>query len=324
MKKPILVILAAGMGSRYGGLKQIDPVDEYGNKIIDFSIYDAIRAGFGRVIFIIKKENLPDFKACIGDAVSRYVPVDYVFQELTMLPEGFTVPEGRVKPWGTAHAVLCCKDVIDAPFAVINADDFYGRKAYGKIYDFLAVSGADGDTDDPKQAAAGSEGKYSFAMVGYALKNTLTENGYVSRGVCSVNEKGELTDIVERTHIVATENGAAYEEDSVSVDISGDTIVSMNLWGFTEDYLTEAERFFRDFLETDLPKDPLKAEFYLPTVVDRLLMQDKAEVKVLKTDERWFGVTYKEDKPFVVESIRKLREAGVYPDELWTGEEKPV
>lgn len=320
MKQPILVILAAGMGSRYGGLKQIDPVDEFGNKIIDFSIYDAIQAGFKRVIFIIKKENLSDFKACIGDAVSRFVPVDYVFQELSMLPEGFSVPEGRIKPWGTAHAVLCCKDVIDAPFAVINSDDFYGRDAYRKIYSFLVdpENEENKGTNDMKQ---GPVEKYRFAMVGYALKNTLTENGYVSRGICSVNEAGELTDIVERTHIVGTEGGAAYlegeDKPSNYVPISGDTIVSMNLWGFTESYLTEAERCFKDFLTQDMPKNPLKAEFYLPTVVDRLLIENKASVSVLKTDERWFGVTYKEDKPFVTESIARLREAGVYPEELW-------
>ena len=321
MKKPILVILAAGMGSRYGGLKQIDPVDEYGNKIIDFSIYDAIHAGFGRVIFIIKRENLSDFQDCIGDAVSRFVPVDYVFQELSMLPEGFFVPEGRVKPWGTAHAVLCCKDVIDAPFAVINSDDFYGRDAYQKIYDFLAETGDESPAENTTQTAGGDDRRYHYAMVGYALKNTLTENGYVSRGICTVNGSGELTDIVERTHIVKTETGAAYKEDSREdggyVDISGDTIVSMNLWGFTESYLTEAERCFTEFLTTDMPKDPLKAEFYLPTVIDRLLTENKAGVQVLKTDERWFGVTYKKDKPFVVESIKKLREAGVYPKELW-------
>lgn len=304
MDKPVLVIMAAGMGSRYGGLKQIDPVDEYGNKIIDFSIYDAIRAGFKKVIFIIKKANEEDFRTCIGDIVKEHIEVEYVFQELDKIPEGYSIPDERVKPWGTAHAILCCKDSINGPFAVINADDFYGREAFKVIYDFL-VSHEDDD-------------KYRYAMVGYALKNTLTENGYVSRGVCTANEKGELDNIVERTHIVKTETGAAYTEDDVNyIDISEDSIVSMNLWGFSKSFINEAEISFKNFLDNVVPGNPLKSECYLPGVVDELLKADKATVNILTSNDRWFGVTYKEDKPFVVDSIKKLKEVGVYPDKLW-------
>lgn len=304
MDKPVLVIMAAGMGSRYGGLKQIDPVDEYGNKIIDFSIYDAIRAGFKKVIFIIKKANEEDFRTCIGDIVKEHIEVEYVFQELDKIPEGYSIPDERVKPWGTAHAILCCKDSINGPFAVINADDFYGREAFKVIYDYL-VSHEDDD-------------KYRYAMVGYALKNTLTENGYVSRGVCTANEKGELDNIVERTHIVKTETGAAYTEDDVNyIDISEDSIVSMNLWGFSKSFINEAEISFKNFLDNVVPGNPLKSECYLPGVVDELLKADKATVNILTSNDRWFGVTYKEDKPFVVDSIKKLKEADVYPDKLW-------
>ena len=317
MQSPILVILAAGMGSRYGGLKQIDPVDPQGNKIIDFSIFDAIRAGFQKVVFIIKKENYEDFKSCVGDIVKKYIEVKYVFQDIAMVPEGFSVPEGRIKPWGTAHAVLCCKDVIDAPFAVINADDFYGREAFQKIYDFLSVQITDSDKEGSSGADA-DEQPYRYAMVGYALQNTLTENGSVSRGICTVNENGELVDIVERTQIEKRGDGAAYTENGTDfVPISGDSIVSMNLWGYTESFLREAEQFFQEFLEKEVPANPLKAEFYLPSVVDRLLQEGRASVKVLKSSDKWFGVTYKEDKPFVVESVRKLKEAGIYPEKLW-------
>ncbi|MCR5791428.1 MAG: nucleotidyltransferase [Lachnospiraceae bacterium] len=306
-KQPILVILAAGMGSRYGGLKQIDPVDDKGHKIIDFSVYDAVKAGFRKVVFIIKRENLQDFKEAVGDAVERFIEVAYVFQDTAMLPEGYTVPAGREKPWGTAHAVLCAQEEIDAPFAVINADDFYGRDAFEKIHAFLM-----------RPEVGKDSGKYLFAMVGYALKNTLTENGYVSRGICEVSPDGELSDIVERTKIERVKGEPAYTEDgSHYIPVSEDAVVSMNIWGFTEDYFPEAKRFFRDFLENEAKANPLKAEFFLPTVVDRLIRENKASVTVLKTDARWFGVTYKEDKPFVTDSVRKLKEAGVYPEILW-------
>ncbi|MDO4188013.1 MAG: sugar phosphate nucleotidyltransferase [Lachnospiraceae bacterium] len=304
MKAPTLVIMAAGMGSRYGGLKQIDPVDNHGNKIIDFSIYDAVRAGFKKVIFIIKKENLEDFKTCIGDIVKDHIEVEYVFQELTNIPDGFSVPEERVKPWGTAHAVLSAIESVDGPFAVINADDFYGREAFAKIYDYLTST-----VDDEK---------YRYAMVGYKLINTLTENGSVSRGVCSTDNNGFLTDIEEKTKIVKTENGAAFTDDEVNYnDISPETIVSMNMWGFQKSFMAELKSAFKSFVEKDVPSNPMKAECYLPFVVDDLIKADKATVKVLTSSDKWFGVTYKEDKPFVVESIQALKDNGAYPDKLW-------
>ncbi|MCR5234322.1 MAG: nucleotidyltransferase [Lachnospiraceae bacterium] len=311
MDKPVLVIMAAGMGSRYGGLKQIDPVDEQGNKIIDFSIYDAVRAGFSKVIFIIKKENEQDFRLCIGDVVKDHIDVEYAFQELTDIPEGMTVPEGRVKPWGTAHAVLSARRLINGPFAVINADDFYGREAFKIIYDYLVKL----QTEEEK----GTDIKLGAVMVGYELKNTLTENGYVSRGVCSTDKDGYLTAIVERTHIEKKDNGAAYTEDEgqTYVDIADDSIVSMNMWGFTQGFVGEAVKSFEMFFKNTVPLNPLKAECYLPGVVDELLKEDRATVKVLKSADRWFGVTYKEDKPFVAESIKALKEKGEYPEELW-------
>ena len=305
MKKPVLVIMAAGMGSRYGGLKQIDPVDDSGHIIIDFSIYDAIRAGFEKVIFIIKKENEADFRECIGDRIADKVQVEYVFQDLHNLPEGYEVPEGRQKPWGTGHAVLSCLSCVDGPFAVINADDYYGREAFQVIYDFLS-SHQDGE-------------KYQYAMVGYYLKNTLTENGHVARGVCDVNDAGKLTGIVERTRIEKHTDGPAYTEDEGEswVDLSEDSIVSMNMWGFTASMLKELKDRFAQFLEENLSKNPLKCEYFLPFVVDELLKEGKAEVTVLKSADRWYGVTYKEDKPVVVQAIKELKSAGLYPEGNW-------
>ena len=327
MDKPVLVIMAAGMGSRYGGLKQIDPVDGQGNKIIDFSIYDAIRAGFKKVIFIIKKENEQDFRSCIGDVVKDYIDVEYVFQELSDIPDGMTIPEGRVKPWGTAHAVLSCRNVINGPFAVINADDFYGKEAFRIIYDFL-----EGCTRDKTSGVenAGAEGCSScgkdkdaadkYAMVGYRLKNTLTDNGYVSRGVCSIDSDGYLVDIVERTHIEKNGEGAKFTEDDgvTYTDIDPESIVSMNMWGFSKSFIDEIKKSFVEFFETIVPGNPLKAECYLPGVVDELLKSGKATVRVLKSSDRWFGVTYKEDKPFVMDSVRALKDKGEYPENLWT------
>lgn len=305
MDKPTLLIMAAGMGSRYGGLKQIDPVDEQGNKIIDFSIYDAVRAGFNKVVFVIKKENEQDFRSSIGDIVKGHIDVEYAFQELSDIPAGKAIPEGRVKPWGTAHAVLSARKVINGPFAVINADDFYGREAFRIIYDYLSTT----EDDD----------KYRYAMVGYELKNTLTENGYVSRGICSTNADGFLTDIVERTHIEKRGAGAVYTEDEgkTYTDISADSIVSMNMWGFSRSFIDEAGRSFERFFSETVPGNPLKAECYLPGVVDELLKADKATVKVLHSKDRWFGVTYKEDKPFVMQSIKTLKDKGEYPERLW-------
>lgn len=304
-KKPVLVIMAAGMGSRYGGLKQIDPVDPYGNKIIDFSIYDAVEAGFEKVVFIIKKAIEQEFKEQIGDRMAKHVDVEYVFQELDNLPEGFTAPEDRVKPWGTAHAILCCKGVVDGPFAVINADDYYGKSAFKSIYDQL-LKVEDGD-------------KYQYTMVGYKLYNTLTENGHVARGVCVTDENSKLTDIHERTRIEKHGDVAEFTEDDGATwtELGEDTIVSMNMWGFTESILKEIDERFAAFLNRELPVNPLKCEYFLPFVVDEILKEDKAEVTVLKSVDRWYGVTYKEDKEMVVNAIRSLKEAGLYPERLW-------
>ena len=299
MKKPVLVIMAAGMGSRYGGLKQMDPVDENGHIIMDFSIYDAIRAGFEKVVFIIKKENEALFKECVGDRVAKKMQVEYVFQDLHNLPEGYIVPEGREKPWGTGHAVLSCLSAVDGPFAVINADDYYGREAFQIIYDFLTTH-----QDDEK---------YQYTMVGYYLKNTLTENGHVARGVCIADEEGKLTGITERTRIEKHAAGPAYTEDDGETwtKLPEDTIVSMNMWGFTSSILQELNNRFARFLEENLRKNPLKCEYFLPFVVDELLKENKAEVTVLKSPDRWYGVTYKEDKPVVVEAIKNMRFAGL-------------
>ncbi|MDO5337752.1 MAG: sugar phosphate nucleotidyltransferase [Eubacteriales bacterium] len=302
MKKPVLVIMAAGMGSRYGGLKQIDPVDEEGHIIMDFSVYDAMRAGFEKVIFIIKRENEADFRAAIGDRVSRKMEVSYVFQSLDNLPEGYQVPEGRVKPWGTGHAILSCIDEIDGPFAVINADDFYGRHAFQMAYDYLS-NNQDGD-------------KYRYMMVGYQLKNTLTENGHVARGVCMTDENGYLTKINERTHIERREGGVSYTEDGGQTwnSISEDSIVSMNMWGFSASILKELKARFESFLDENLAVNPLKCEYFLPFVVDELLREGKAQVQVLKSMDKWYGVTYKEDKPMVMAAVRRMKEEGRYPD----------
>lgn len=305
MEKPALVILAAGMGSRYGGLKQIDPIDKHGNKIIDFSIYDAIRAGFKKVVFIIKRENEQDFRSCIGDTVSKYVDVEYVFQELTNVPEGFVIPEGRVKPWGTAHAIACCKDVIHGPFAVINSDDYYGQSAFQTLYDFLTTHEDDN--------------KYRYAMVGYELGNTLTDNGYVARGCCITDQNGFLVNIAERTHIMKMNGGAAYTEDEgkTYVPVPLETLVSMNMWGFTPSIMQELELALDRFFANEVAENPLKSECFLPIEVDKLLQAGKATVEVLSSKDKWFGVTYKEDKPFVVESIQNLKDQGVYPEKLW-------
>lgn len=305
MNKPILVIMAAGMGSRYGGLKQIDPVDEQGHIIIDFSLFDARRAGFERAVFIIKKENEQVFREAIGDRVSKYMKVNYVFQDLNDVPEGFVIPEGRQKPWGTAHAIYACRNVIDAPFAVINADDYYGVEAFKVLYDYLTTH-ADDD-------------KYRYAMVGYRLGNTLTENGSVARGVCVTSEAGYLVTIAERTNIIKTETGAAYSEDggATYIDISPDTPVSMNMWGFYPSIIKEFGIALDDFFANKVASNPLKSECFIPIEVDNLLKKDKATVQVLSSKDKWFGVTYKEDKPFVMASIKALKDNGTYPVNLW-------
>ncbi len=305
MKEPVLVIMAAGMGSRYGGLKQIDPVDNAGNKILDFSVYDALRAGFKKAVFIIKKENEELFRECIGDAVSRHMEVEYVFQDIKDVPDGFVLPEERVKPWGTAHAIFSCRNVVDGPFAVINADDYYGVEAFQVLYDFLTTH-----EDDEK---------FRYAMVGYLLENTLTENGSVARGCCVTNEEGYLVSITERTKIIKTPEGAAYsEDDGVTYNpIDVKTPVSMNMWGFTPSIIPELGKALEEFFTTQVQKNPLKAECYLPIEVDQLLKEDRATVQVLSSKDKWFGVTYKEDKPYVMDSIQKLKDTGVYPEVLW-------
>lgn len=305
MKKPVLVIMAAGMGSRYGGLKQIDPVDEQGHIIMDFSIYDAKRAGFEKVVFIIKEENEKDFRETVGSRVERYMETAYAFQRLSDIPEGFAVPEGRVKPWGTAHAVWSAIHEIDGPFAVINADDYYGRDAFQKIYDYLSAH-----EDDEK---------YRYTMVGYELKNTVTDNGHVARGVCEVNDAGELTAVVERTRIEKREDGIAYTEDDGNTwqPIAGETLVSMNMWGFTRSILDEIQAGFPAFLEKGLRENPMKCEYFLPSVVSELVEKNKASVSVLSSSDKWYGVTYKEDKPVVTAAMRKLKADGLYPEHLW-------
>ena len=258
MKKPVLVVMAAGMGSRYGGLKQIDPVDKEGHIIMDFSIYDAVQAGFRKVVFIIKKENEADFRSAIGDRLSNQLEVSYVFQDLHNIPEGYEVPEGRVKPWGTGHAVLSCIDEIDGPFAVINADDYYGRHAFEAIYNYLSEH----EDDD----------KYRYAMVGYLLKNTVTDNGHVARGICTTNEEGELVNITERTRIEKRDGKIAFTENDGETweNLSEDTLVSMNMWGFTRSILDELKAEFPQFLKKGLTENPMKCEYFLPAVVSNI------------------------------------------------------
>jgi len=305
MKKPVLVIMAAGMGSRYGGLKQIDPIDKQGHIIMDFSIFDAKRAGFEKVVFIIKKENEADFKEAVGSRMESVMEVEYVFQDLHNIPEGFEVPEGRVKPWGTAHAVLSAIDVVDGPFAVINADDYYGRDAFQKIYDFLSTT----EDDD----------KYRYTMVGYQLKNTVTENGHVARGVCTVDENGYLIKVEERTRIEKRGDGIAFTEDDGETwqELPMDSVVSMNMWGFSASFLKEIKAGFAAFLEEGLVKNPMKCEYYLPSVVTKLLMEEKATVTVLETTDKWYGVTYKEDKPLVMAAIQEMKDKKIYPEQVW-------
>ena len=305
MKKPILVVMAAGMGSRYGGLKQIDPVSEEGEKIIDFSVYDAMRAGFEKVVFIIKREMEDQFRETFGAQMSPHIGVEYAFQDLDNLPEGFRIPNGRIKPWGTAHAILCAKDLIDGPFAVVNADDYYGPEAFQLIYDYLSTH-----EDDEF---------YRYAMVAFLLKNTVTENGTVSRGVCSLNATGELLSIREYTKIGRIEDGIAYTEDDGKSwhPLDGDTVVSMNMLGFSQSILSEIERGFPAFLRKGLSENPQKCEYYIPSVITDLLTSGKAKMEVLTTSETWYGITYKEDKRAITEAIRRKKEEGLYPEHLW-------
>lgn len=305
MEKPVLVVMAAGMGSRYGGMKQIDPVGPSGQVIIDYSLYDARRAGFETVIFVIKHEIEDAFKAAIGDRVSKVMKVEYAFQQLEELPAGFAVPEGRAKPWGTCHAVLAAKHLIHGPFAVINADDYYGPEAFQVIYDYLSTH-QDGEV-------------YDYCMVSYLLKNTVSENGSVARGVCEANPDGTLAAVTERTCIETYPGGIHFTENGGDTwqDLAPDTPVSMNLWGFGQSFLEEAEARFAGWLSENLPKNPLKCEYFLPLVVSELLAEGKATVKLLHSTDKWYGVTYREDKPVVVNAIAQKVADGLYPADLW-------
>ena len=304
MKEPILVIMAGGMGSRYGGPKQIDPVGDNGEIIIDFSAFDAIEAGFKRIIFITKKELEADMREIIGDKVAKHAEVKFVIQDLSIIPEGYTVPDGRTKPWGTGHAILCCIDEIDAPFAVINADDYYGKDAYVQIYQYLK--------NVPDEDAA------DYAMVGYLLENTVTDNGSVARGVCEVNENGYLTKITERTKIMKYQGGIAFTEDEKEYTMLPDPCtVSMNFWGFTPRILKTLRDDFPAFLEKAAATNPMKGEYLLPSIVGDELAAGRCSVKVLTCRDKWYGVTYKEDKPQVVAALKALKDAGKYPHNFW-------
>ena len=311
-KKPVLVVMAAGMGSRYGGLKQIDPVGNHGQAIIDYSIYDAKRAGFETVVFVIKHEIEDTFKEAIGSRLSNHIEVKYAFQEITDLPEGYSVPEGRVKPWGTAHAIMAARKVVDGPFAVINADDYYGPEGFKAIYKYLS------ETPDQPDC-------YEFAMVGYNLRSTITENGSVSRGVCEEDENNYLVRVTERTCIEKDGNDARYSEDGGNswIPLSGDTIVSLNLWGLTRSFIDEAVSRFPAFLDKTMEENPMKGEFFLPSVISQLIVEGKARAKVLRSSDKWHGVTYQADKPVVVAAIAEKTASGLYPDNLWAEKKTP-
>lgn len=300
--KPTLLVLAAGMGSRYGSLKQIDPVGPSGETIIDYSIYDAIRAGFGKVVFIIRKSFEQDFKDIFISKLQPHIKVEYVFQEIDKVPAGLPVSPERVKPWGTAHAILMAKDVINEPFAVINGDDFYGADAFKTMADFLSSLGPNQQTQ--------------YSLVGYQVGNTMSENGSVSRGVCQSDENELLVSVTERTNIQYVEDKIAYTDAAgENVFLSPDTLVSMNFWGFTPEYFRQTEPMFTEFVKTNF--DSIKAEFYIPSAVDALINNSQATVKCLRSSARWFGVTYKEDKPLVIEKLAQLIKSGIYPAQLW-------
>ncbi len=299
--EPTLVVMAAGMGSRFGGLKQMTPVDAEGHFIIDFSLFDAYRAGFRKVVFIIKREMEKDFREAIGKRAGKLLEVQYVYQELTDLPDGFSVPEERVKPWGTGHAVLAARHVVDGPFAVINSDDFYGRTAYQAAYDYLSKS----------------DNGQEFAMVGYHVGRTVTENGSVARGICTEKD-GLLVSVREQLNIFKDGENAKFTDDGVNfTKLPGDTVVSMNFWCFTSAMMQGLQKAFPTFLREGVPQNPMKAEFFLPMVVNQMLDDGRAQVRVLKCAESWFGVTYHEDLDEVKAAIEKMKTEGVYPRNLW-------
>ena len=302
--KPTLLLLAAGMGSRYGGLKQLDGLGPNGETIMDYSIYDAIKAGFGKIVFVIRKDFEKDFKEKILSKYEGHIPAELVFQSLDALPEGFTVPEGREKPWGTNHAVMMAKDVIKEPFCVITCDDFYNRDSFMVLGKFLA--------ELPENA------KNTYAMVGFRVGNTLSENGTVARGVCSTDESGLLTTVVERTEIMRVDGKVCYKDEQGQwVAIADNTPVSMNMWGFTPDYFEYSEAYFKEFLADEKNRTNLKAEFFIPLMVNKLVNDKTATVKVLDTTSKWFGVTYSADREGTVERIQSLVNEGVYPAKLF-------
>ncbi len=302
MKEPILVVMAAGIGSRFGGLKQMAPFGLHGESLIDYSLYDALEVGFKRVIFIVNKRIHQDFRQLVGSNVEKRMEVQYVMQELDDLPDGLTVPEGRVKPWGTAHAILCCRDAIDAPFCAINGDDLYGRDALRQLYAYLK---------EPRQPG-------DYAMVGFSLMNTLSENGYVSRGRCQVNDSGYLDSIVELTHVIPSMDGPLYTTDGqVYHRLPEDTAVSMNIWGLQPQFIDEVKRLFPLFYQEAMATDPLKAEMYLPNAIGDLLKENKVTVRVLHSKDKWLGVTNASDRPAVEAALKELTQQGVYPEGLW-------
>ena len=301
MKKPTLVILAAGMGSRYGGMKQIDGVGNHGEPIIEFSIYDAKEAGFEKVVLIIRKEHEEAFRKALTDKISQHMEVAFAYQDMQNIPEGIEVPEGREKPWGTTHALLACKGVVNEPFAIINADDFYGKDAYKVIYNYLTTEVSDGN----------------YAMVGYPCINTLTENGTVTRGICEKNENGYLTAITEIQKIALQEGKPVYLDGEEWKPLEDDTLVSMNFWGFTPKIFDDCEPIFASYLEKAIKENPMKCEHVIPTAIGDLVRYKKCSVKVLASKDKWFGVTYREDKPSVVARIQKMKDDGIYPDQLW-------
>ncbi len=304
-KKPTLVIMAAGMGSRYGGLKQVEAMTDTGEIILDFSLYDAMMAGFDHAIFIIRKEHRDIFREIVDERAGRFMEIEYAYQALEDIPEWVEIPEGREKPWGTSHAILAARDLIDGPFAVINADDYYGSGGFVSIYDYL-TNHEDGE-------------KYAYCMVGYQLQNTITEHGHVSRGVCEMDENKVLTNITERTKIEHRPEGISFTEDDGGTwtVLPDDTLVSMNFWGFTESLIGELKARSEDFFKEDVPANPLKSEYLIPRTVDKLIKEGKAEVKVLECTDKWCGVTYKEDKQGVMDTLQSKKDKGDYPDKLW-------
>jgi hypothetical protein len=307
VKKPALVILAAGLGSRYGGLKQIDPVGEHGELIIDYSIYDAVKAGFENIVFIITRELRDDFMEVVGGRIKKYVATEYAYQDINDIPAGYSPPEGRTKPWGTTQALLSARSVLrEGPFAVINADDFYGASAYRIIYEWLSV---------PRPR----DGKSHYAMVGYRIENTVTDSGFVARGICEADENGYLTSIVERTLVEKHGRAARYSEDKGATwnTIHPGTLVSMNFWGLNDEFFEAAERDFPPFLDANLPLNPLKCEYLLPSEIGAQLRAGGCDVRVLESPDAWHGITYKEDRPGVMKAVEDLHAGGVYPKPLW-------